>query len=179
MFKRWRNQRPPVPRDFIEYATRPWLVIVYAGFVSFVIADLVAAYEGLAFSGFLGLWATLWALVLAALIFVINAGEQRQLREEIVGLQGSMSEMVESLLTKQSEAQLAAAKDDYRDYLDELLRMFPAIPESDIVTVERLPGKGNLPVIIETKLRRYSVWRGGRNGGFHITKLSDPNGQAV
>lgn len=176
MRKRWRLRRIAVPDEIGQFLKRPQFVVFYPGVVTYIVAEAVAVKERLMFSGFLGLWATLWALVLAALIYFINGSEQRELRSQIDGLEGSMSAVVEGLVTAQSAEQLLRAKTDYKDYLDALRRAFPVIPESDIVTVERLPGKGNQPVIIETKMRRYSVWRGGRNGGFHVNKLANLDG---
>lgn len=127
-----------------------------------------------------GLIGTLWALALAGMIYVLSGNETARLLSEVEGLRGSMNGLVDDLAQTQTASELAAAKITYRGYIDALLEKLPAIPEADIVSVERLEPQGtsrggNTPVIIQTQKRRYSVWRGGRNGGYHVTKLAAPS----
>ena len=67
-----------------------------------------------------------------------------------------------------------AAVDAYRDYID-ALRNELGIRIQDLISVTKPgEGKGNRPVIVETRLKkRYSIFKGGRAKSGSATKELD------
>lgn len=121
-----------------------------------------------------GLFATIWALVLAIAIYLAtsldrNAGVQftRALEEQLSELLSDSGSDGFTVVNRD------ATSDQFADYVRALRQEYPSIPIDDIVSTERPgSGPGNRPVIIRTRHnRRYSVWRGAAGGKFFVSKL--------
>jgi hypothetical protein len=180
MFRRsvFRNQPPPVLAAIAEHVYR---VLLVSGALALLVTLAVAVIQSwdLDLAGWVGLIATLWALFLAMLIYMLTAKDTDRLLDELESMHGALDGIADEIGRSQTPEALTLAKARYAGYVKALLDEYPSIPEADIEVVERVEPegaqdrRGNTPVIIKTKLRRYSVWRGGRGGGYHITKLTD------
>lgn len=127
-----------------------------------------------------GVLATVWALILAIVIYVLTAKDTDNIVREIQDLTEQIAELAPDP-APQSSGELMAAVDEYRDYID-ALRGELNIPIHDLTSVTKPgEGKGNRPVIVETRLKkRYSVFKGGRaKSGFTVTKLDRPEVETV
>ncbi|PTR29102.1 hypothetical protein C8K36_103474 [Rhodococcus sp. OK519] len=126
-----------------------------------------------------GFWATVCALSFAVVIYILTAKDTEKTHDKIEALATQIAILTDIGSLDQGQAQAAQAVielsdpgSSYREYVDALTDEYP-LPERAIVSIRRAgEGRGNFPVIIETERgRRYSVWRGGRGGGFTVTKL--------
>lgn len=152
-------------------ASHPYILMVGAILVALVMTLAMRESPG-ALSAW-GFGATMAAFVLALLIYAVTAEDTSRLLERIDSLEQQIADSTDEPTTPaQTWDEVDASIEQYREYIDALMLDYP-MPERAIVRVERPGGgKGNRPVIVETKRgRRYSVWKGGRRGGFTVTKL--------
>lgn len=114
-----------------------------------------------------GFTATVWALLLACLIFVVTSKDtqksledNQKLHEKVDSLTSQVSELT-PVPPVQSSDQLQAAMEDYRPYVH-LFETETGMDRSRIVSISRPgDGKGNRPVIVATDDGHlYSVFRG-------------------
>lgn len=160
----------------LRVLTRKPLVVV---FVSAVLAagcaSLTAAINGYWFDWWVS-FATSWGVVLAIAIYLISSADSDKLIETNDSLLAQVSELyglVQHSSTPAPSSPLSPGKHEHEDYIEALMRALPAIPRTDIRSVDRPgDGKGNRPIIIATRHgKRYSVWKGGRHGGFTVNQL--------
>ena len=139
----------------------------------------VALTAGLHFWGpgesltIVGFTATIAALLLTVFIYTATARDSSRLLDRIDALEQQLSDATEDPdRVRQTPEQLDEAITKYRDYINALLAEYP-MPERALIDIDRPgEGKGNRPVLVQTeKGRRYSIWKGGRGGGFTVTRL--------
>lgn len=121
-----------------------------------------------------GTTVTIWALFLSMAIYLLSARDTSALFDKIDDLREQLSQLLPDEHS-QEPSELSKALDEYADYVYALQKDI-GIPREDVVSVVRPgSGKGNRPLVIDTRLgKRYSVFRGGRGkSGYTVTKL-DP-----
>lgn len=144
-------------------------VIVFAAEWLFAPGESLATY--------IGLFATTWALVLAVFIYFVASVDTEELlddRQALIAQVSSLARRGAVVSVRGDEEPTPGTVDEqYGDYIQALLQEYPAIPRDDVVSVDRPgEGKGNRPVIIETRRgRRYSIWRGAPGGRYYVNRL--------
>lgn len=179
MAEAWRILRAGMKPMFVVWLTGvAAAVIVSALAVAEVLHSRTYAAPDLLTIG--SALATFWAFLLALAIYYLTANDTKDLQDQVRDLTAVVAG---KMTVSQDALELAQAIEKYREWVDALLREYPSIPLEDIVAVQRAdeavrePGdeRGrarNLPIIIETKRgREYSVFKGGRRGGFTVNKI--------
>jgi len=150
---------------------QPYAVAAGTGLLSAVIATAPALLGG-SWSDWWVVFAAAWGIVLALAIYFISSSDTDQLIARSDNLAEQVAELVNSTPDSTTTGDLQDRMHEFRHYFDALVSEYPMPPRA-IVGIDRPgAGKGNRPVVFATaKGKRYSVWRGGRGGGWTVTKL--------
>ncbi|WP_461174177.1 hypothetical protein M1D93_05615 [Arthrobacter sp. Z1-9] len=121
-----------------------------------------------------GTFMTAWALVLAIAIYIVSAvdvsavmNETDEAREALADAYGETDDH------SMDAATLKRNLVEFGEHVRQLQEKYK-VPAEDIVSIDRAPQKNqerNRPVLIHTRHgKRYSVFHGGKGGGWHVTK---------
>jgi len=146
------------------FAAHPIRVIaITAGMTALVAGFLLLVTDDLRLFDVMGLFATVWALLLALAIYLITSGDTDRLVKQSDELREQLETYSKPPQTKQSTVELnSAVYNEFKDHVKRLRDKYPMPVEA--ITYAGRPvaaGSGNRPVIFETQRgHRYSVYKG-------------------
>jgi hypothetical protein len=153
---------------------RPAIVALSALVSAAIVVPLALTTGTLRPFDIVGFGATVWALVLAVVIYLVTAESADARNEKYDAAVEQLASLVEGPAYDQTPEERDQKLVEFQDYADALVAEYP-MPQSAIVFIDRAPQQGverNRPVVVHTRRgREYSIFHGGRHGGYTVTKL--------
>ncbi|MDK1327564.1 hypothetical protein [Arthrobacter sp. zg-Y1143] len=121
-----------------------------------------------------GTFMTAWALVLAILIYILSSVDVSAVINDADDAREALADAYEDAGGQvMSDPVLRKKLVEFGEYVIRLQEKY-RVPADDIVHIDRAPQKNqerNRAVLIHTRHgKRYSVFHGGKGGGWHVTK---------